>query len=213
MSAPKVKICGLSTESSVQAAMQAGANYIGFVFYPRSPRKVTPAQASSLAKLTSIPSVAVTVDADDEGLDAILAEFKPDYIQLHGNEMPARVSEIKQRYNIPVIKAISVQNAQDVSRGTAYENVADMLMFDTKVSNKGIPGGTGVSFDWKLLSGREFAKPWFLSGGLGTDNIEQAVRISGAALLDASSKLESIPGLKSDTLIKTFVDKVKSIHV
>lgn len=206
-----VKICGLSTENSVKAALQAGANYIGFVFFPRSPRNVTPAKAAELAKLTSIPSVAVTVDMDDAGLDALFATFTPDYLQLHGGETPSRAKEIKQRYKVKVIKAISVQNMQDISRGTAYEDVADMLMFDTKPANKGLPGGTGISFDWKLLTGREFARPWFLSGGLGANNIEKAARISGARYLDASSLLETTPGVKSDEKIMEFVKKAKSI--
>jgi phosphoribosylanthranilate isomerase len=204
----RAKICGLTTIDAVAAA--GDADHLGFIFFPRSPRNLTPYKAAELAAHSDIPAVAVTVDPDDDLLEAIFSEFSPDYIQLHGNESPERVKQIEDRFNRPVIKAFGIQTAQDITASKAYKNVADMLMFDAKLP-KGMPGGNGVSFDWKILAGQQFNKPWFLSGGLAIDNVEEAVRISGAKMVDVSSSLESAPGVKNPELVRAFVKKVKSI--
>ncbi len=207
---PQVKICGLTTAAGVAAA--SGADYLGFIFFPASPRNLMPAQAAGLAKGVSQPTVAVMVDPDDTLLDTIFAEFKPHYIQLHGNESPARVAQIKSAFKTPVIKAFKIRTGDDVAKAHAYEKAADMLMFDAKAP-EGLPGGNGLSFDWKLLAGRSFGRPWFLSGGLNADNVEEALRISGAAMVDVSSSVESEPGVKDPALVRGFIEQVKRIRL
>lgn len=205
----RVKICGLSTEEAVLAA--STADFIGFVFFPRSPRNVTPELAARLSTLApKVPAVAVTVDMPNAEIQAMLKYFRPAYLQLHGKETPERVQEVKTRFGIPIIKAISVESGDDIAKAHAYESAADMLLFDAKVP-KGLPGGNGLAFDWQLLANREFGKPWFLSGGLSADNVEEALRISGAGLVDVSSGLETAPGVKSPELIKAFIRKAKAI--
>jgi phosphoribosylanthranilate isomerase len=211
MTGVKVKTCGLKTLDAVLAAKEAGADYLGFIFFEKSPRNITAAEAAKLATFApAIPVVAVTVDADDAALSAILKDFTPAYLQLHGKESPTRVAEVKQKFGLPVIKALSIKTAEDVQAAHAYEEAADMLMFDAK-STGPLPGGNGLAFDWQLLAGQNFTKPWFLSGGLNADNVEQAVRISGAKLLDVSSGLETAPGVKSPELIKAFVKIAKGV--
>lgn len=213
MSGLHVKICGLSTENSVRKAVECGASYVGFVFFRRSPRNVTAEAAAKLAMHAgSVPTVAVLVSPSDEDITGILAHFKPHYLQLHGKESPERVREIKQRFGLPVIKALSVSNAADIDAAAQYESVADMLLLDAKVTG-GLPGGNGANFDWALLKGRKFGLPWFLSGGLNADNVEEALRVSGAALLDISSGVESAPGVKSPELIHKFLGVVKDLDI
>lgn len=208
----KVKICGLSTEDAVIAARDAGADFLGFVFFARSPRNVTPALANELSALApKIPAVAVTVDMTDDAFAQMLQHFRPAFLQLHGKESPARVQEVKAKFGIPIIKAICVESGDDIAQAYAYEATADMLLFDAKAP-KGLPGGNGLAFDWQLLANREFGKLWFLSGGLHANNVEEALRISGAGLVDVSSGLETAPGVKSPELIRQFIARVKSKH-
>jgi len=203
----RVKICGLTTPAAVEAA--SGADYAGFIFYPPSPRNLTPAKAAVLTKDIPIPAVAVTVDPTNELLKDILAVFKPAYLQLQGNETPERVQQIKGTFRIHIIKAFRISTGDDISKAHAYESAADMLLFDACVP-KGLPGGTGQTFDWKLLAGKQFRKPWFLSGGLTSDNVEEAMKISGAKMVDVSSSLESSPGVKDPAKVRTFIKKVKT---
>lgn len=209
MTPPRVKICGLTTEEAVIAARDAQANYIGFVFFASSPRNILPSRAAALSQLApAIPSVAVVVNTDDDFINTILSDFRPNFLQLHGQETIERVTEIKQRFNLPVIKAFQIRNGDDIARSKPYEQTADMILFDAKAPS-GLPGGNGITFDWHLLAGRSFSTPWFLSGGLNTDNVEEAIRISGASLVDVSSSLESSPGVKSPAMIQTFMKHVK----
>ncbi|MCD6035623.1 MAG: phosphoribosylanthranilate isomerase [Rickettsiales bacterium] len=210
----QVKVCGLTTKEAVAQAVASGANYIGMVFFPASPRNVSPKQAAEL--LANIPAsiqkVAVVVEPTDEELDALFAEFKPDYLQLHGKEPVARTSEIKERYKIKIMKACPVRSGDDIAAMGVYASVADMFLFDAKApETSALPGGNGLSFDWHLLKGRHFEKPWLLSGGLGIDNVEEAVRITEAMGVDASSSIERAPGEKDPALVKAFIEKVKSL--
>lgn len=206
----RVKICGLTTSEAVQAANDA--DYVGFIFYPPSSRHLTPEKAAMLAKDAKPKVVAVTVDATDELLTELKTVLKPTYLQLHGNESPARIRAIKEKFGLPVIKAIAVASGDDAAKAHAYEEVADMLLFDARPP-KGLPGGNGIAFDWRILSHRSFDKPWFLSGGITSVNVEEAVRISGAKMLDVSSSLESSPGVKDPALVRQFVSKLKNLPI
>ncbi len=206
----QVKICGLKDAESVQAAVSAGADFMGFVDYPKSPRHIIPTEAAKL--MTALPShvssVLVTVNPTDEWIDQINFHIAPHYIQLHGDESAGRVREIKKRLHEPkIIKAISVCDAADIKRAEEYEDCADMLLFDTKVA--GLQGGSGTAFDWSLLAGKNFPLPWILSGGLTSDNIAEAIRITGAAMVDVSSGVESVPGVKDARRIKHFINAAK----
>ncbi|MDX5499005.1 MAG: phosphoribosylanthranilate isomerase [Rhodobacterales bacterium] len=217
MSAPdtgggvRVKICGLTTAADVQAAAQAGAAYGGFVFFPRSPRNLSIAQARDLALLAPVglAKVALTVDADDALLDGILAEVPIDILQLHGKETPARVSEIRARYGLPVMKAVGVASEADLPALDTYSQVADMLLVDAKApKGSALPGGNGLAFDWRLIAGRRWSRPWMLAGGLTPANVAEAVRLTGARQVDVSSGVESAPGVKDPALIAAFVAAV-----
>lgn len=205
----QIKICGLNSESAVQTVTAAKADYAGFVFFPRSPRHVTLERAAELKALlpATIQSVSVLVDPDDALIAQVQSILKPDYIQLHGKETPERVAAIKNT-GAKIIKAISVRSGDDVAQAGRYA-AADMLMFDAKAPEDALPGGNGLSFDWVLLKGREFAKPWFLSGGLNPDNVAQALGATGARQVDVSSGVESAPGVKDATLIEQFVKAVR----
>lgn len=207
----KIKICGLTAFDAVRSAVKAGADYVGFVFYPMSPRNITPQHATALGRHVpqNIGKVAVIVDASDDEIDTILKHFMPDFFQCHGRETVKRIETIKAKYNIPVIKAIPIRVSDDVAKGNGYATVADMLLFDAKVP-AAMPGGNGVAFDWTLLKEREFDIPWFLSGGLNIQNVWDALRISGAMAVDASSSLEREPGVKDPELIELFIQKVRS---
>lgn len=211
----EVKICGLSTPEAVAAAIEGGADYIGFVFYPRSPRHVTPQQAAMLAKAVpaSVKIVALTVDASDDLLGEIVEELRPALLQLHGDETPARVAETRQRYGVPVMKVLSVAGPEDIAAAHAYEDGADRLMFDAKPPREkkdALPGGNALSFDWHLLAGTHWKKPWLLAGGLRPENVAEAIRISGAPGVDVSSGVEEAPGRKSTALIKAFLKAAKA---
>lgn len=212
MSSARVKICGLTSPDAVLAAADAGADFIGFVFFPASPRHVEPARAAALAAFAPhLPSVAVTVNATDAELEAILGSFRPDYIQLHGQESPERVHEVKWRFGLPVIKALSIHSGEDLFPAASYEAEADHLMFDAKAPAGALPGGNGMSFDWSLLAGLSLRSAWFLSGGLREDNVQDALRRTQAPLLDVSSGVESSPGIKSTALIQSFISKVRAL--
>ncbi len=203
-----VKICGLNTASSVTAAAQAGARYIGFNFFEKSPRYVNIPQARELA--LSVPAnickVALFVDATNEELDAITAGVPIDMLQLHGHETPERVIEVKKRYGLPVMKVIGVSDASDLDAIDTYMRVSDQILIDAKPpKNAVLPGGNGISFDWRLIADRRWAVPWMLAGGLTTENVAEAVRMTGAKQVDVSSGVESAPGIKDKIKIATFI--------
>jgi phosphoribosylanthranilate isomerase len=209
------KICGLTTPEAVEAALTGGASHVGFVFFAKSPRRLTPQAAATLAAAVKgrAQIVAVTVDPTDAALGEIVAEFKPDLIQLHGNETPARARDIGARTGAGIIKALPVSEPSDLAAAAAWEGVAEHLMFDAKTAPEAeLPGGMGASFDWTMLAGRSFEKPWFLAGGLTPINVEQAVAASGAPLVDVSSGVESRPGLKDPALIAAFLEAVQRIR-
>ncbi len=211
----QAKICGLSTPDAVEAAIGGGAAYVGFVFFARSPRNVTPDAAARLARparAAGVGIVAVTVDADDALLGQIGRALAPDYVQLHGAETPARVGEVRRLSGAGAIKALRVAGAEDLARAEAYLDAADMLMFDAQPpAGARLPGGNGAAFDWTLLAGARFARPWLLAGGLAPGNVAQAVRASGAALVDVSSGVEREPGCKDARLITAFLDAVRCV--
>ena len=209
---PLVKICGLSTESALAAALDAGAERIGLVFFPRSPRHLTHQRAAALADLARgrAAVVALTVDADDAALAAIVAAVAPDMLQLHGRETPERVAAVRARFGLPVVKALGVAEAEDLDAVPAYAAVADEILFDAKPPRgAALPGGNGVSFDWRILRGLDLGVPFMLSGGLGPDNVGDALRATGAPAVDVSSGVESAPGLKDPALIARFVVAAK----
>ena len=206
------KICGLTTPEAVTAALDGGASHLGFVVFEASPRAITPEAAARLTGPIKGRAriVAVTVDPDDALLDRITAALKPDLIQLHGRESPARVAAIAARTAAGVIKALPVSEAADLAEGSAFDGVAEHLMFDAKPPKDAErPGGFGAAFDWTLLAGRRFTRPWFLAGGLDPWNVGEAVRASGAALVDVSSGVERGPGVKDPALISAFLEAVR----
>jgi len=204
----QVKICGITSADAVDAAASAGAAFGGLVFHPNSPRNVELEQARSLADHMRgrLNSVALIVDKDDAGIEALVGLVRPDFLQLHGSESARRAAYIRGKFRLPVIKAIPVATQADLLAASEYEDAADMLMFDARPP-KGAqrPGGHGAAFDWKILSGRNFTKPWFLAGGLTQDNIAHAVELSGARLVDVSSGVESAPGVKDPQRIRDFI--------
>ena len=203
----RVKICGLTTRETVLAATGAGAAYVGFNFFPKSPRYADPVLARVLV-LDVPPGVAkvgLTVDADDDTLDALCAEVPLDMLQLHGSEPPERVSEVRARYGLPVIKALGIATADDLARLGPYEAVADQLLIDAKPPPDGVlPGGNGLTFDWRLVANRRWVRPWMLAGGLDATNVAEAVRLTGARQVDLSSGVETAPGVKDPDLIRAF---------
>ncbi len=203
-----VKICGLSTSETLAAALDAGADMVGFVHYTRSPRHVPLAVAPALVALVAgrAPKTLLTVDADDDLLSAAIEAFAPDILQLHGAETPARVAAIRARFGRPVMKAIGLGTAADLDKIGAYERVADMLLFDAQPADAvALPGGNGRAFDWTLLAGRSFAKPWLLGGGLTADNVAAAIAATGAPGVDVSSGVESARGVKDIGKIARFI--------
>ncbi|MEM9128788.1 MAG: phosphoribosylanthranilate isomerase [Pseudomonadota bacterium] len=210
---PKVKICGLTRSSDVQAAVAAGADYLGFNFFEKSPRFVSVDLANELTKLVppTVVKVALVVDAEDEQLDAIVAHLKFDMLQLHGSESVERVSEIKKRYGLPVIKVLGVADKNDLTKIAAYEEVADQILLDTKPPKDATrPGGNAISFDWNLISGRDWSVPWILAGGLKVDNVAEAIRVTGASQLDLASSVENAPGVKDAGLMEAFINAAKA---
>ncbi len=204
----RCKICGLRTLADVQAAASAGAGYIGLVFFEKSPRNLSFAQARDLALVAPIglAKVGLVVDAGDDFLTAMLAGVPLDMLQLHGGESPARVAEIRARFGLPVMKAVGVSGPDDLAQIAAYEAVADQILLDAKAPRgAALPGGNGLAFDWRLIAGRVWQKPWMLAGGLSPENVAEAVRESGAMQVDVSSGVESAPGCKDAARIAAFV--------
>ena len=204
----RVKICGLKTLGDVEAAVAAGAAYCGFVFFPKSPRNIAIQAARDLA-VTAPPGlakVALVVDPDDELLERIVAEVPLDMLQLHSNETPERVTEIRARFGLPVMKAVGVASEEDLPKLGLYAQVADQLLIDAKPPKDAtLPGGNGLAFDWRLIAGRRWPKPWMLAGGLTPENVDRAVAMTGAAQVDVSSGVESAPGVKDPARIAAFV--------
>jgi phosphoribosylanthranilate isomerase len=209
----RTKICGLSTPEAVSAALDGGASHIGFVFFAKSPRDIAPETAERLAapaRAAGVKIVAVTVDPDDVLLERLTATLKPDFIQLHGRESPARAREVALRTGAGIIKALPVSQASDIDAAMAYETVVDHLMFDARPpEGHPLPGGAGARFDWTLTAGRRFERPWLLAGGLDPWNVGEALRLSGAPIVDVSSGVERGPGLKDPALITAFLDAVR----
>ena len=206
-----IKICGLKTEEAVRAALTGGATHIGFIFFPKSPRNVSPEEAGRLRLAASgrAKAVAVTVDATDEELDRIVNAVKPDMIQLHGKETPERVAEIKTRYGVPVMKALALSTPADLDRITPFIGVTDRFLFDAKPPvGSQLPGGNGVSFDWALLAGLPPTIDYLLSGGINAGNVGEALRTVSPSGLDVSSGVESSPGEKRPDLIAAFFASV-----
>ncbi len=201
------KICGLKTPETIAAAVDGGAAYIGFNFYPRSPRSVTPEDAARLAAKVppSVSTVALVVDADDALIDRIAEALAPDILQLHGGETPERVGAIRARTGRRVMKALAIATPDDIARARTYESSADLLMFDAKPPPGGLPGGNGLAFDWQLLKDSTWTRPWLLAGGLTPANVAEAIRATGATRVDVSSGVEDSPGVKSPEKIRQFL--------
>ena len=213
----QAKICGLNDAAAVEAAVLNGAAFVGFVFYDPSPRNVYPSAAAELtAKVPAhVKKVGLFVDPDEKLIRKALTTVSLDWIQLHGTETPERVQEIKDTYSLPVIKAIKVDSAASLDEIARYDGVADMLLFDAKEPKSmknALPGGNGLAFDWKLLAGAKVKSPWMLAGGLNAENIAEAVRISGAKIVDTSSGVEFEPGRKDPAAIEAFLAAVAAIE-
>jgi phosphoribosylanthranilate isomerase len=207
----KVKICGVRTPAIVEAASQAGADFIGLVFFAKSPRNLSLEEAKDLADAArgKVGTVAVLVDPDDALIDRIAEMVRPDLLQLHGAETPERVAAIKARTRLPVLKAIAVAEAGDVAGAGAYAGVADQMLFDAKASPEALlPGGNGVAFDWHVLAAAR--PPYALSGGLDAANVGEAIRLTRAAMVDVSSGVETAPGVKDAKLIKSFIQAARA---
>ena len=209
-----VKICGLSTPEMIEAGLQSGANWIGFVFFPKSPRHVEYGKAKELVGPVrgKASIVALTVNASDDELDAIDRSINPDIWQLHGTETPERVLEVKKRFGRPVMKALLIRDEVDLAPIPAYEDVCDILLFDAKPPKDmktELPGGNGISFDWRLIQGLKLKKPFVLSGGLDPANVAEAIRLTQPQGVDVSSGIESAPGVKDRKKIIDFVYAAK----
>lgn len=207
------KICGLTTPETLDAALAGGAAFVGAVIFPKSPRHIAPLHAATLFERArgKAKIVAVTVDADDALLTEIALVLKPDLIQLHGSETPARAETVRTLTGAGIIKALPIRTHEDFAEANAWEPFVDHLMFDAKPpEGSALPGGVGARFDWTLLADRAFRHPWFVAGGLDPANVAEAVRISGAPLVDVSSGVESAPGVKDPALITAFLDVVRA---
>lgn len=209
----RVKICGLREPVHVAAAADAGATYVGFVFFAKSPRNLSVPDARSLALLVpdGVAKVALTVNATNAELDAITASVPLDMLQLHGSESPERVAEIKARYGLPVMKAVGVAERGDLAQVDLFQTVADQILVDAKPPKDAVlPGGNGLAFDWTLLLGRVWRRPWMLAGGLTPANVALAVRSTNARQVDVSSGVETSPGVKDEALIRDFIAAARS---
>jgi phosphoribosylanthranilate isomerase len=210
-----VKICGIATPDILRASVDAGARAVGLVFYPRSPRVVSPETAAGLSRLlpTTTRAVGLFVDAPDDLIATVTARVPLDLLQLHGAETPRRTAEIRSRFGVPVMKAIRIATASDLAPLAAYEAVSDWILFDAKPAANvtTLPGGTGIAFDWQLLSGVRISRPWMLSGGLTAANLAEAVTVTGAKAADVSSGVEDRPGVKSATRIREFLAAARMV--
>ncbi len=202
-----IKICGVTRQQDIDACASAGARYIGLNFFPKSPRYAEPLLAAALAGQTpeGLCKVGLVVNPTDEELDTITQIVPLDMIQLHGSETPERVTQVKQRYGLPVMKAVGVADASDLAGLDRYAAVADQLLVDTKPpKNADLPGGNGLAFDWQLITSRRWTVPWMLAGGLNAATVGDAIRVTGATQVDLSSAVESAPGVKDAGLIHAF---------
>lgn len=209
----KIKTCGLTTPDTLDAALSGGAAFVGAVVFPPSPRHIEPLHAATLFERAKgrAKVVAVTVDADDALLTEIALILKPDLIQLHGSETPQRAVEVRRLTGAGIIRALPIRSAEDFDGAEAWTSVVDYLMFDAKPPKGSVlPGGVGAAFDWTLLAGRTFARPWFLAGGLKPENLAEAAVITGARLADVSSGVESAPGVKDAGRIAAFLQAARS---
>ncbi len=209
-----VKICGLSDEATLKAAVEGGAAMCGFVFFEDSPRSVTPERAGELTRdiPATIIRVGLVVDADDDTLAEIVATSGIGMLQLHGAETPGRVKDIRERFGLPVMKVLPVAVADDLAPAQDYKAIADRLMFDARPPEGAArPGGNARAFDWALLAGKTFALPWMLAGGLNAENLEQAVKTRGAEFVDVSSGVEDAPGVKNPDKIRAFLAAAKDL--
>lgn len=210
------KICGINDPVAMRTALETGASFVGLVFYPPSPRSVTPGEAAALAALVpdSVGRVGLFVDPMDDDIDRVLAETPLDLLQLHGGEAPERVAGLKARTGLKVMKAIPIADESDFARADGYLDVVDWLMFDAKPPKdmaNALPGGNALSFEWRLLGGRSWKRPWMLAGGLDAANVGEAVRLSGAATVDTSSGVEDAQGKKNPEKIRAFLEAVSSL--
>ncbi len=214
MSDIQVKICGLKQAAHIKAATNAGARYVGFVQFEKSPRHIEIGKLRELALAVpvGVAKVALVVNADNDILDTLLETAPLDMLQLHGNETPERVAEIRQRYRLPVMKAVGVADEADLPLLNDYQQVADQILVDAKPPKDAVlPGGNGLAFDWRLLQGRKYwQRPWMLAGGLTPSNVAEAIRLTGARQVDVSSGVESAPGVKDKQLIKAFIDAARN---
>ncbi|MEM6487630.1 MAG: phosphoribosylanthranilate isomerase [Pseudomonadota bacterium] len=207
----RVKVCGLTTPHEVSVAAEAGAAYVGLVFFPPSPRALSPGAArdAALAAPAGVVKVGLFVDPDDATLDTVLGQVALDMVQLHGRETPQRVAAVRRHTGLPVIKAVGIRERADLDRTAAYAGAADQLLIDAKPpAGAALPGGNGLAFDWSLLAGHRFSLPWMLAGGLTPQNAAQAVARTGARQLDVSSGVEASPGVKDPERIRAFIDAV-----
>jgi phosphoribosylanthranilate isomerase len=210
-----VKICGLSTPDTVTAALDAGADLVGFVFYPKSPRNVSPEAAKSLAQIARGRAriVALIVDAEDSLIEDIVSKVDPDFFQAHGNESPKRVTDICSRTGRQVIKAIKIKTEADIALAKAYEHSAALILYDAKAPETlkhALPGGNGIAFDWTLIGSGHAAASFILSGGLNAGNVAEAINVTGASIVDVSSGVEKSPGIKDIDLIRDFIAAAKA---
>ncbi len=209
----KVKICGLTEPADIPAAILAGASYVGFVFFPKSPRDLNLSNAAEMARAVpdDITTVALTVDASNEMLDVLTKAVPLDMLQLHGHETPARVTEVKQRYGLPVMKAIGIASETDLTQIDFYSKVADQLLIDAKPpEGADRPGGNAIAFDWRLIANRSWSVPWMLAGGLTPDNVAEAIRLTGASQIDVSSGVERAPGIKDADKMRLLIDNARA---
>jgi phosphoribosylanthranilate isomerase len=211
-----IKICGLNSVESVDSALASGADLVGFVFFPPSPRHIGPKLARTLGArvMGRAAKVALTVDAEDDALIEIISTLEPDLLQLHGNETPERVLLLRERFRLPVIKALPIADRSDLLTVPMFAKVADLLLFDARAPKEATrPGGLGEVFDWRLLSHVEPGIPYMLSGGLNVHNVAEALEITNASGVDVSSGVETLPGRKDPDKIKSFIEIARSAAV
>jgi phosphoribosylanthranilate isomerase len=209
----KVKLCGVTGAAAAEQAAELGASFVGAVFFAASPRAVSYARAAEIFEFAParVARVGLFVDPDDDQLTAALRQVRLDYLQLHGGESPERVEQIRLEFGLPVIKAIAVQDAQDLDAAHAYDGIADLLLFDAKpAAGATRPGGHGIAFDWRLMRRHRWACPWFLAGGLTPGNVAAAIALSGAAMVDVSTGVEAAPGVKDYHLMQSFIAAAKA---
>jgi len=211
-----VKFCGLTSQHSVNAAVTAGATHLGFIFYPPSPRSVTPQEAGHAAFFSPnrIKRVGVFVDPNDELIMQVVENLCPHILQLHGGETPSRIGQIREKFNLPIMKAIKVASEKDIESIEQYNDCSDIFLFDAKpplAAQNSLPGGNGISFDWSLLKSFKCEKPWFLSGGINLSNIKDALKVTGSTAVDVSSGVEDKPGEKNTQKIDRFMQKINEL--